>query len=514
MKNYTKKSLKASNGITLIALVITIIVLIILASISISTLLGDNGIITKSREAKESQRGAEVQDEVELAVAENDYYDGIDDTTTTRNSKESVVDKLVKDKKLNSNEKKILIDDDENEIKIGIVTIDFSRLNDRETINTITETANGIEISLSIAGRTVNGTEPPNPDESIFEHTEGTIDTGYVIKDKNNGNEFVWVPVKADQKIKLKVTSEEEITKIEFTDSLNTTTELEVPEEMKTNYKNNNIEPNRNGGYKVKVTAGGKTATATLVVRNLYAQDTFKDDPYNIYAGYADSEENYKNSVNTNGGFYIGRYEAGTNPEKTNRTRGNKDHTVDEIITANGVPVCKQDQTPYNCITQSQAKGLVEKMYEGKSFTCTLPTGAAWDRTLGWLVNTEDKTLSEISSNSSNWGNYSTVSFSVISTAKGTTSGSTYSAVSDSTKPASRMLLTTGAATDRNVSNNIYDLAGNVEEWTTEVIGSNPNPASRGGYYYFGGDETASIRHNSSDNLCNIFVGFRPALYL
>ena len=41
MKNYTKKSLKTSNGITLIALVITIIVLLILAGISISMLSGD-----------------------------------------------------------------------------------------------------------------------------------------------------------------------------------------------------------------------------------------------------------------------------------------------------------------------------------------------------------------------------------------------------------------------------------------------------------------------------------------
>ena len=42
MKNYAKSSLKSSNGITLIALVITIIVLLILAGISISMLSGDN----------------------------------------------------------------------------------------------------------------------------------------------------------------------------------------------------------------------------------------------------------------------------------------------------------------------------------------------------------------------------------------------------------------------------------------------------------------------------------------
>ena len=56
MKNYRKKSLKTSNGITLIALIITIIVLLILAGISIQMLTGDNGILTRAGEAKEKTR--------------------------------------------------------------------------------------------------------------------------------------------------------------------------------------------------------------------------------------------------------------------------------------------------------------------------------------------------------------------------------------------------------------------------------------------------------------------------
>ena len=44
---------KENEGITLIALVITIIVLLILAGITIATLTGDNGILTKTNEAKE-----------------------------------------------------------------------------------------------------------------------------------------------------------------------------------------------------------------------------------------------------------------------------------------------------------------------------------------------------------------------------------------------------------------------------------------------------------------------------
>ena len=53
MKNKLKEQLKTNKGITLIALVITIIVLLILAGVTIATLTGDNGILTKAQNAKE-----------------------------------------------------------------------------------------------------------------------------------------------------------------------------------------------------------------------------------------------------------------------------------------------------------------------------------------------------------------------------------------------------------------------------------------------------------------------------
>ena len=53
MKNLEKKALNRNNGITLIALVVTIIVLLILAGISISVLSGENGLITRVKDAKQ-----------------------------------------------------------------------------------------------------------------------------------------------------------------------------------------------------------------------------------------------------------------------------------------------------------------------------------------------------------------------------------------------------------------------------------------------------------------------------
>ena len=50
-----KETFKRQNGITLIALVITIIVLLILAGVSIAMLTGENGILNQAQEAKSRQ---------------------------------------------------------------------------------------------------------------------------------------------------------------------------------------------------------------------------------------------------------------------------------------------------------------------------------------------------------------------------------------------------------------------------------------------------------------------------
>lgn len=61
--------MKNNKGITLIALVITIIVLLILAGITIAMLTGDNGLLTKSNQAKVTDLAASATEKVKLAVA-------------------------------------------------------------------------------------------------------------------------------------------------------------------------------------------------------------------------------------------------------------------------------------------------------------------------------------------------------------------------------------------------------------------------------------------------------------
>ena len=70
--------MKNNKGITLVALVITIIVLIILAGISINLILGNNGIITIAKKAKENIELARIEEETQL----NELYTQLESSST------------------------------------------------------------------------------------------------------------------------------------------------------------------------------------------------------------------------------------------------------------------------------------------------------------------------------------------------------------------------------------------------------------------------------------------------
>ena len=71
--NFNTQKLKNNKAITLIALVVTIVVLLILAGISISLVVGDNGLIRKSKDAKKQYEEAQAN---ELAMTDEAGYTG------------------------------------------------------------------------------------------------------------------------------------------------------------------------------------------------------------------------------------------------------------------------------------------------------------------------------------------------------------------------------------------------------------------------------------------------------
>ena len=381
-----------------------------------------------------------------------------------------------------------------------------------------------IKIDISMSGEKTNEKDPPNPDKERFEHIEGDIKTGYVIKDKNTGNEFVWVPVEKNQKIKINVKSkEEDITEIKLYDPLGIEIKLDLPENIGKSYSNLEIEPTINGRYNVEVKTTNTAETKYLDVRSLYAKYVYNDyyeEKYNdkylltdewfnevkkyynnaenreiLYQrmGVATDEEfikkskemhspvfllrtkmgiyedktSYKDSIDKNGGFYIGRYEAGA---IITRTKANVEETAEQIIQTNGKPVCIANMPPYNFVTQSQAKELTESMYNSEDFTCTLLTGSAWDRMLGWLIETKDKSLNQIFEDSTSWGNYNTSEFKLTKGKYSEDYGINYNDIYGQYEKlkGSNILFSTGIEPNRNVSNRIYDISGNIFEWTQE----------------------------------------------
>jgi len=91
-----------NKGITLIALVITVIVLLILAGISISMLSGDNSILSKAGDAREETRGATVKEEIDLWNFTN-LTDNFSKTTTE--TKNAFLDRLENQNLITSEEK-------------------------------------------------------------------------------------------------------------------------------------------------------------------------------------------------------------------------------------------------------------------------------------------------------------------------------------------------------------------------------------------------------------------------
>ena len=116
--------MKKNEGITLIALVITIIVLLILAGISIATLTGENGVLTKAQNSKEITRGRSVE-EVKNIWKNEQKMDKYTETSTTQ--KLDGVLKDLREQNLITEEEETIIKNT-GEITIGGIKIEFIKM--------------------------------------------------------------------------------------------------------------------------------------------------------------------------------------------------------------------------------------------------------------------------------------------------------------------------------------------------------------------------------------------------
>lgn len=208
-------------------------------------------------------------------------------------------------------------------------------------------------------------------------------------------------------------------------------------------------------------------------------------------------------SVYNNGGFWISQYEIG----------------AISAVSTNDItrtPISKESQYPYNNVTCSQAQNLATNMDSG-DFSSSLLFGIQWDLTLKYIEERSGKSQEEMQTNSSTWGNHSDSNFSIYK-GKYTTTPETISSWTqvslDFDKTSTTSALLTSGATERNKVQNIYDLAGNVCEWTLENSNSSNACVARGGTYTESGKLfSASGRLNNNNTYTDSSAGFRVALY-
>ena len=213
------------------------------------------------------------------------------------------------------------------------------------------------------------------------------------------------------------------------------------------------------------------------------------------YEFLSELEENFYatiKSIKEHGGFYIGRYETGG---------------------LSGTAVVRKMETDINNQTwYTMYEKTKELSGTNDNAITSMIWGSLWDETLQWLVDSGAKTSDGtqltyelIASDSTKWGNYRNSTFSYIP-ADATTPDET------ATKPRNT-LIPTGSAEYTKV-NNIYDLAGNVWDWTLEAY-STSGRVLRGGYYYdYGYNYPAADRYDYDPAYSIVNCGSRSALFI
>ena len=412
MKN--KKNLK-ERGITLIALVVTIVVLLILAGVTINAVFSDSGIIKKAQEAQ-NKANESVQKDMEQINALENWLN--ENTGESNNDKEVNISTLVGKEAVTKNTK--AVDAYENKITIpkGFKVLAH---NPTSSTGAVTYTYSGDNIPA--------------------------VQDGIVIEDKD-GNQFVWVPV---GEIKNKDNTTNTITLGRYSD-FTATSGVYTPVQSAENYTKETIMifgNIQNQDYTI-AKLGIKDNKENTIKMNraiqlegiindkmvIKAAEAVKDKYYykelvTFREGNYDRQENatarnlveFVSTTLANGGYYIARFEASGTTSKIES---------------------KYNQTVLKSIIQPNAAKLAREMYgEIKEnnklvYASDLANSYAWDTAIIFIQ--------------------------------------TYSGESNYTnKNKSITYANTGINNDKYC--NIWDMSGNVDEWTTES-----SPESDGSY--------------------------------
>ena len=322
-----KKMLKNKSGITLIALVVTIVILLILAGVSIKLVLDNNGIINKSKEAKNKYELAEDDEQSHI-----DRLSNLLDRKTNKDGEASKTPKVAVNEKATSN---------------GTINGGEGNLNNP----TIPEGYTPINTTTSNWG---DGKSAP---------TQDSVDHGLVIKDYNN-NEWVWVPVDSATLATMYETSSDAKTLCGTTVTTNKYSKSEIISGQ------TRTTPGTSSSYREPDIVVGSSGTS-YDAKEAYYKDIlgFESKEEMAEAFVVDYNEMIA-SIEKYGGFYIGRYElssAGVQKDKATLTNTNwynlykkcKELNASNKVEARMIWGCQWDVT-MNWLISSGAKTRAE----------------------------------------------------------------------------------------------------------------------------------------------------------
>ena len=425
-----KKKLKEGKGITLIALVITIIVLLILAGVSIAMLTGENGILNQANKAKTETAYKGAEEKVKLAIMGARADDGQMTVVELEREIRYQGGTLTGDAfpvEVQMDGRTFAVDEN------GTVTEKKPIANDTlgtvtgtETTNTTVKDKLGNEVKVPAGFKVVNPTE--------------TVPDGIIIEDVSHeatkGSQFVWIPVGTVKKADGQT---ETITLSRYTFD---------EHGQENDQRDNAINIDGSSDYQELATSDKGNRTA----KNL---------------------EEFKTKANK--GYYIGRYEARDKDTTTARTAATSD-TNQLVSTA--------DNYVYNYVTQPQAAELSRNMYSDSNFESDLMNSYAWDTAITFLQKFDNRENKEKPYSQQN--------------------------------SLSKNLVVTQGTNQLRVQDkicNIFDMASNTVEWSTETESSSLSCVERGGYYVTSNNYT-SYRNSRGTSVSFDSHAFRPLLYL
>ena len=456
MKTKNKRNYLKEKGVTLIALVVTIVVLLILAGVSINALFGNSGIIEKAKEAQNAMDKAKENDEKQIGELTNWLDSQVNESAVGNDT--PTKKPLITDSSLTSNDR---------------ITSESSTVIAKDKKGNQVVVPGGFKIS-SASGESVQ--------------------QGVVIEDKA-GNQFVWVPVSningdGNNKIIKDDGSTVEITlgRYTFKREKNSTTNL---------YEDGTPTPIQKGSEYNQTTLAQATAGTldTKYKARNYCYELNGSRTSNEKCDLTGTNTTAKNlkdfieKTKTNKGFYIARYEAsyesGYNSSGTNTATkfGNAKPLSKISIAANSTGGMNYTEgTLWNFITQPQAALVSQNMYKNDKYVeSDLINSYAWNTAIVYIQAMGNE-------------NYANANRGTNTTLKNT-----------------------GSTEDEKCK--IFDMAGNTGEWTTEystdMDADFTDPCTmRGGDYHHSFDYASGHGSDTPTDSSLSWVSFRPLLYV